>query len=197
MRHYIKFNEGYKIQKYQLRIKYCKYWKFLVVERLDRSKIVLEVIEKNPGIRFNEIMRITDIRNGTLSHYVKKLEDNGNIELERTPRVTRAYPAGIARQEATICKYLTIPTQRKIITFLLKSKVATSGEIREHLKKSPSVVSVNLSELFREKIINKKYDIPSNKYSLKNSSEIKGIINEYYPNLIDKLSENTIEMLDF
>ena len=32
---------------------------------------------------------------------------------------------------------------------------------------------------------------------LKNPEEIKGIINEYYPNLIDKLSENTIEMLDF
>jgi len=42
------------------------------LDKLDRSKIILDVIEKNPGIRFNEIMRITDIRNGTLSHYVKK-----------------------------------------------------------------------------------------------------------------------------
>ena len=43
----------------------------------------------------------------------------------------------------------------------------------------------------------KKYDIPSNKYSLKNAQEIRGIMNEYYPNLIDKFSENTVEMLDF
>ena len=70
--------------------------------KLDRSQIVLDVIEKNPGIRFNEIMRITDIRNGTLSHYVKKLEEEGNIQLERTPRVTRAYPVGIGAHEATI-----------------------------------------------------------------------------------------------
>ena len=96
---------------------------------MDRSKIVLEVIEKNPGIRFNEIMRITDIRNGTLSHYVKRLEENGTIKLERTPRVTRAYPVGIAEHEATICKYLTMPTQRKLIVFLLKKEVATSIEI--------------------------------------------------------------------
>ena len=47
------------------------------------------------------------------------------------------------------------------------------------------------------KVINKKYDIPSNKYSLKNPQEVQGILNEYYPNLLDKLSENTIEMLDF
>ena len=164
---------------------------------MDRSKIVAEVIEKNPGIRFNEIMRITEIRNGTLSYYVKKLEENGTIQLERTPRVTRAYPVGIDEHEATICKYLTIPTQRKLILFLLKKEVATSVEIRKFLEKSPSVISVNLNELFKGKIINKKYDIPSNKYSLKNPKEVKGILDEYYPNLLDKLSSNTIEMLDF
>ena len=164
---------------------------------MDRSKIVLDIIEKNPGIRFNEIMRITGIKNGTLSHYVKRLEKNGTIKLERTPRVTRAYPVGIAEHEATICKYITMPTQKKLILFLLKKEVATSIEIREFLKKSPSVISVNLNELFRMKIINKRYDIPSNKYSLKNSEEIKGILNEYYPNIIDKMTNNTIEMLDF
>jgi predicted transcriptional regulator len=164
---------------------------------LDRSKIVLDIIEKNPGIRFNEIMRITGIKNGTLSHYVKRLEKNGTIKLERTPRVTRAYPVGIAEHEATICKYITMPTQKKLILFLLKKEVATSIEIREFLKKSPSVISVNLNELFRMKIINKRYDIPSNKYSLKNPKEIEGVLKEHYPKLLDKLSENTIEMLDF
>ena len=165
--------------------------------KLDRSQIVLDVIEKNPGIRFNDIMRVTDIRNGTLSHYVKKLEAIGSIKLERTPRVTRAYPIGIDSHEATICKYLTMSTQRNLILFLLKKEVATSIQIREFLKKSPSVVSVNLNELFRAKIIKKKYDIPSNKYSLVNPKEIEGIVREYYPSYFEKITENTIEMLDF
>ncbi|MBC8250390.1 MAG: winged helix-turn-helix transcriptional regulator [Candidatus Nitrosopelagicus sp.] len=164
---------------------------------MNRKEMILEVIEKNPGIRFNDIMRVTDIRNGALSHYVKKLEGNGSIKLERTPRVTRAYPIGIDSHEAAICKFLTMPTQRKLILFLLKKEVATSIEIREFLKKSPSVVSVNLAKLFKAKIINKKYDIPSNKYSIRNPEEILGTMKEYYPNLIDKLSENTIELFDF
>jgi predicted transcriptional regulator len=159
--------------------------------------MILNVIEKNPGIRFNEIMRITDIRNGTLSHYVKKLEDAGVIQLERTPRVTRAYLTGISEHEATICKYLTMPTQKKLILFLLKKEIATSIEIREFLKKSPSVISVNLNQLFKAKIIDKKYDIPSNKYSIKNPKEMKGVLREYYPDLIDKFSENALEMLNF
>jgi predicted transcriptional regulator len=164
---------------------------------LDKSNTVLEIVNKNPGIRFNEIMRVSNIRNGTLSHYVKKLEDEKSIELERTPRVTRLYPAGISSEEAKICKYLTKPSQKKLIIFLLKKGTATSLEIRDFIKKSPSVVSVNLNELFKEKIIEKRYDIPSNKYSLKNPRQIEGIVKEYYPETIDKITNNTIEMLDF
>ena len=164
---------------------------------MDKINTVLEIVNKNPGIRFNEIMRVSNIRNGTLSHYVKKLEDAKSIELERTPRVTRLYPAGISSEEAKICKYLTKPSQKKLIFFLLKKGTATSLEIRDFIKKSPSVVSVNLNELFKEKIIEKRYDIPSNKYSLKNPRQIEGIVKEYYPETIDKITNNTIEMLDF
>ena len=163
---------------------------------MERRKIVLQVIEKNPGIRFNEIMRITDMKNGTLSHYVKKLEDENYIQLERSPRVTRLYPAGIPKNEAEICKYLNMPTQKKILLFMLEKKIVTSIQIRDHIKKSPSVVSVNLTELFKAKVINREYDIPSNKFSIKKPELVRGVLNEYYPDLIDKLSSNTAEMLD-
>ena len=163
---------------------------------MERRDQVLEVIKKNPGIRFNEIMRITDMKNGTLSHYVKKLEDENHIELERSPRVTRLYPAGIPREEAEICKYLNMPTQKKILLFMLEKKIVTSIQIRDHIKKSPSVVSVNLNELFKARVIDRKYDIPSNKFSIKKPELVKGVLNEYFPDLIDRLSSNTDEMLD-
>ena len=162
---------------------------------MNRKGTILEIVKNNPGIRFNEIMRISNIRNGTLSHYVKKLEDELSIEIERSPRVTRLYPVGISPHEAKICKFLTIDSQRKLILFLLQKQEVTSSEIKEHLGKSPSVVSVNLNQLFKEKIIKKKYDIPYNKYSLKNPTQIRGIMSEYYPSMLQKLSDNTIEML--
>ena len=164
---------------------------------MDRKGIVLDIVKRNPGIRFNEIMRISEIRNGTLSHYVKKLENSGTIELQRTPRVTRLYPAGISEDEAKICKFMTVDTQKKIIVFLMRNEVASSAEIKNFVKKSASVISVNLNQLFREKVINKEYDIPSNKYSIKNPELINGIMKEYYPNLLDKLTDNTIELFDF
>jgi len=153
---------------------------------LERRELVLQVIEKNPGIRFNEIMRITNMKNGTLSHYVKKLEDENDIELERSPRVTRLYPAGIPKDEAELCKYLNMPTQKKILLFILEKKIVTSIQIRDHIKKSSSVVSVNLNELFRAKIINRRYDIPANKFSLKNPEMVKAVVSKYYPDLTEK-----------
>ena len=151
---------------------------------MERKKIVLKIVNRNPGIRFNEIMRISDMRNGTLSYYVKKLEEEGEIELERTPRVTRIYPMGMEKDEASICKFIRIPTQRKIILFLLQIKTATAIQIRDFLNKSPSVVSVNLNELFRGKIVNRKYDIPSNKFSLKNPKLVTKILDSYYDEML-------------
>ena len=150
---------------------------------MNRRSTVLEIVEKNPGIRFNEIMRISNIKNGTLSHYVKKLADEGHIVLERSPRVTRMYPSGISKKETKICRHLTTPTQKNIILYLLKNKISTSIEIKDFLGKSPSVISVNLSELFKEKIISKKYDIPSNKYSLEKPEEIQEVLGEF-PHLL-------------
>ena len=153
---------------------------------MQRKEKVLGIINETPGIRFNEIILVSKIKNGTLSHYVKRLEEDNDIELERTPRVTRLYPAGISKNEAEICKYLNMPTQKKILLFILEKKIVTSIQVRDHIKKSPSVVSVNLNELFKAKIINRKYDIPSNKFSLKKPQLLKAVLNEYYPDLTEK-----------
>ena len=146
---------------------------------MDRKNTVLEIVENKPGIRFNEIMRISNIKNGTLSHYVKKLADAGDIILEQSPRVTRMYPSGISKKETKICRHLTTPTQKNIILYLLKNKISTSIEIKDFLGKSPSVISVNLNELFKEKIISKKYDIPFNKYSLEKPEEIQQVLGKF------------------
>ena len=39
------------------------------------SRKLQELIDDNPGIQFREIMRSSGLKNGVLSHYLKKLED--------------------------------------------------------------------------------------------------------------------------
>lgn len=49
---------------------------------MDRSKLILDTIEKNPGIRFREIMHALNLRNGVLSHHLDKLEKNQSSKLK-------------------------------------------------------------------------------------------------------------------
>ena len=164
---------------------------------MERLELIYDIIKKNPAVRFNDVMRLSKLKNGTLTHYISKLEDMEKINVERTPRITRFYDISVPKKEAEICKQLTRPTVKHIITLLLRKKILTFPEIRNHVNKSPATVSVCLNDLFKSGIIEKKYDIPSNKYSLKNPTLIRGVLNVYFPDVSMRLVDNTVELLDF
>ena len=164
---------------------------------MERLELVHNIIKKNPAVRFNDIMRISKLKNGTLTHYISKLECTKKISVERSPRITRFYDISVPKKEAEICKQLTRPTVKHIIMLLLKEKTLTHTQIGNSLKKSPATISVCLSELFENNLIEKTYDIPSNKYSLKNPTLIRGVLNVYFPDISARLIDNTVQLLDF
>jgi len=164
---------------------------------VERLELIHDIIKKNPAVRFNDVMRLSKLKNGTLTHYISKLEDSKKIIVERTPRITRFYDISIPKKEAMICKQLTRPTVKHIIVLLLREKVMTHTQIGNILKKSPATISVCLSELFASNVIEKTYDIPSNKYSLKNPTLIRGVMNIHFPDLSQRLVDSTVELLDF
>ena len=153
---------------------------------MDRLELVQTIISKNPAIRFNDLMRISNLKNGTLTHYVSKLENMKEITVERTPRITRFYDKSIPDKEARICKYLTRPTVKEIIILLLRDGTLTFPQIKEDVQKSAATVSMCLNDLFKANIIEKTYDIPSNKYSLKNPGLISNVLRVYFPDYLDK-----------
>ena len=164
---------------------------------MERLELIHDIIKKNPAVRFNDVMRISKLKNGTLTHYISKLENMQKISVERTPRITRFYDKSVPKKEAEICKQLTRPTVKHIITLLLRKQVLTFPEIRDYVNKSPATVSVCLNNLFKVGIIEKTYDIPSNKYSLKKPDMIRGVLKVYFPDVSTRLVDNTVELLDF
>ena len=75
--------------------------------------------------------------------------------------------------------------------------ILNNTKIREYVQKSPATVSVCLNNLFKAGIIEKTYDIPSNKYSLKNPKFIRGVLKAYFPDLSTRLSDDKKELFDF
>ena len=86
---------------------------------MERLELIHDIIKKNPAVRFNDVMRLSKLKNGTLTHYISKLEDTQKISVERTPRITRFYDISVPKKEAEVCKQLTRPTVKHIITLSL------------------------------------------------------------------------------
>ena len=153
----------------------------------DRNSQIIEVIEKNPGIKFREIMRITGFKNGVLSHYLGKLEKTGTVQVIRGPRQTRFYPLDISEVESKVIKSLRRDTTRKILHCLMLNKKGLEfNEIVNEVKKAPSTVSLYLSKLVDDDVVQSILDNRKRKYLVKDRETVDKLIEDYHPGMLDK-----------
>ena len=96
---------------------------------MDRVTQLIEVIEKNPGIKFREIMRETGMKNGVLGYYAGKLEREGSVKVDRSPGQTRFYPPGISDDDTLLIKNLRQETPRQILASLLQYGMLSFNEL--------------------------------------------------------------------
>lgn len=141
--------------------------------------MLTELIYKNPGIHFCELIRISGIKNGTLVHYTDKLESNGIILTKREKSETRFYSPKISLEEIEIIKFLRKQTSKDIIFLLIKNNGLEFNEIVTKVKKSPSTISQNLTKLIESTLVIVKIDETKKKYYIKKDILIINLIKKY------------------
>ena len=162
---------------------------------MDRSKLILDTIEKNPGIRFREIMHALNLRNGVLSHHLDKLEKKSVIKVERTPRVARFYPLGITDFEAVISKRLRQETPRRILQLLLENEKINFSTISLIIKKSPGTTSFYATQLVQDGIIKDKFEHGKRFFSIVDRETVSNLISKYHPDLIERVTDNYTDII--
>jgi predicted transcriptional regulator len=123
----------------------------------DRDSQIQQIIEQNPGIQFREIMRSSGLKNGVLSHYLGKLEKNGVIKANRGPRQVRFYPPQITESESIVIKALRKQTPRDLLLALIKEDGLEFSQLVKEVKKSPSTVSLYLSQIVEDGLVEIKF----------------------------------------
>lgn len=151
---------------------------------------IISIIEKNPGIKFREIMRETGLKNGVLSYHARKLEENGSIKIDRKSGETRFYPLFVTVEESLVISSLRRNTQRYILLSLLESNPLSFNEILQKVKKSPSTVSTFLSKLVEGELVEIKIMELKKVYYLKNPDMVHEIIEKYNPILLERTAYN-------
>ena len=101
----------------------------------DRDIKIQQIIEKNPGIQFREIMRSSGLKNGVLSHYLGKLEKSGVIKVIRGPRQVRFFSPQITEDESIVIKALRKQTPRDLLLALVKEDGLEFSQLVKEVKK--------------------------------------------------------------
>ena len=153
---------------------------------IDRSQKLQELIDDNPGIQFREIMRSSGLKNGVLSHYLKKLEDNGVIKVMRGPRQVRFYSPSITEEESIVIKALRKETPRDLLLALIKDDGLEFSELVSEVNKSPPTVSLYLSQIVAEGLVEIKVVELKKRYHIKVRELVDKLVEEHRPGSLEK-----------
>lgn len=161
----------------------------------ERTELIIQLVNENPGIRYSEIMRETGLKNGVLSHYLSKIEQSGRITIERSPRVARLYPCGMPDEETTIIKGLRSFTSRQILLTLLERDMGFK-EIVERAKKSQGTVSLVLKNLVADEIVARKFHGSAVIFKIINKELVNQLTAKYKPKLIESAADNISDIFN-
>ena len=161
-----------------------------------RPELILKTIEKNPGIRYREIMDELGLNNGTLSHHLQKLEKQSVLRVERTPRVARFYPLSVNETEIPIIKRLRQETPRRILRLLLDLDEVNFSEMFLRIKRSPGTTSRYVTELVDDGIVKDRFEKGKRFFSLPYKNTVNKLISKYHPDLVDKTTENYSDVIE-
>jgi predicted transcriptional regulator len=157
---------------------------------------LMQCIDKNPGIRYRELLRLTSLANGVLTYHLKLLERSCLINVDRKKiRTSRYYTVNIPPEESDLIGYFRNDIVRQIIVFVLEHELCTFDEIVERFKKSPSTMSWHLKRLKDAGIISVyygKYQL----YKVTNREVVAEVLYKYKESFVARIIDNYTEMID-
>lgn len=162
----------------------------------ERNLKLIEIIHDNPGIQFREIMRASGLKNGVLSHYLGKLEKNGIIKVTRGPRQTRFYPPQISEEESKVIKALRRQTPRDLLLALVENDGLEFSQLVSAVSKSPSTVSLYLSQIVSDDLVDFKIVNLKKRYYIKARNTIDRFIEDYRPTIIERSSSGFEDIIN-
>jgi predicted transcriptional regulator len=158
---------------------------------------LLKHIEEYPGLRYRQLLRLTNIVNGVLSYHLKRLEKSNQIRVNRSrSKETRYYPINTSDEEFDIIGYMRNEPSRRIISYLLELQSCTFNEIVEYTDKAPSTTSWHLKRLIDGGIVSVRYHRQHQVYELTDGEVVAETLYKYKDRIADKILDNYTHIID-
>jgi predicted transcriptional regulator len=162
----------------------------------DIKTLIVKYIDRSPGIRYGELLKLSRLTNGALEYHLRILEKRNKVKVDRHDgRRARFYPIDILAHESHMLGYLRNATTREIVVFVLEHNLCTFREILEHMKKAPSTLSWHIKRLSEEaEIISVTQGTEFRLYQVINREMVTSVLNKYNESFRDKIASQYYEM---
>jgi predicted transcriptional regulator len=158
---------------------------------------LLQRVSENPGIRYRELLRLSNLSNGVLTYHLALLEKSCRIKVDRNEnkKITRYYPNNVSIEETNIIGCIRQDATRQIISFILENDLCTFDEIVEHTKKAPSTISWHLKRLKEAGIISIQHGY-HHLYHVADREMVAEVLRKYKQSFIDKVVDNYTNIME-
>ena len=161
-----------------------------------RANQILEILEQNPASRYTDLMNDSGLKNGVVSHYRKMMEKVGLIRARRIKNQDWYFASTFDESRDFLFIHLRKETSRRILVFLLDKEQVTFSEILNHVKKSPSTLSITLSNLVQANLILVEHGM-TKKYSPNNKESIINALDQIKPKTLDTLKDRFADTFSY
>jgi predicted transcriptional regulator len=162
---------------------------------------LIRYINRQPGIRYRELLRLSGLSNGVLTYHITNLEKSRYIIADRNfnNKITRYYSNNIPIEETAIIGHIRKNAARQIILFILDHDSCTFNEIIEYTKKAPSTISWHLKRLRDSGIISVIYNAGrcQRLYKVRDFQLITNVLSKYKESFAaDTVVNNYTEIME-
>lgn len=161
-----------------------------------RISHLLDIIRKNPGLSFRGIQKLSGYPFGTLSNSLSNLEKDSKIIIKRSKRRSCYFSLDVPSDEHVPLINLRKETSRSIILYLAKNQKASFAELRKHANKSPSTVSLTLTNLIECSIVRRVSGLRPY-FELQDASLIENILIRIEPKTIDSIKDRFADTFSY
>jgi predicted transcriptional regulator len=165
--------------------------------RNDIDESLLVCIDRNPGVRYRELLRIFHLGNGVLSYHLTILERIGKVRVDRKRnKITRYYLTGVPDEDTDLIGQMRNKMTRQLVLFILDHDRCTFGEIVENSGKAASTISWHLNRLRDAGIVSVSIGERTQYYTIVDRREVKKILVLYKDAFLDKIVDNYVGIMD-
>ena len=159
---------------------------------------IVKYVNKIPGIRYRELLRMTGFSHGVLSYHLRFLDNSGKIRVNRVNnRVTRYFSYDVSSHESYVMGLLRQETTRKIIMYILENGTCLFNDIMIHTEKVPSTISWHIGRLKAANIINVRKQNEFNCYEIGMDRLIlKDLLSKYKTDFTEKIVDDYVDMIN-